>query len=50
MAKVMLQMYECIVSESEIYNVNGEIGACAPDIIFATSSPHASLTIPSSFW
>jgi len=47
----MMQMYEYIVSESEIYNITkGEIGAYAPGIMLSTSSPHASLTIPSSFW
>lgn len=46
-----MQMYEYVVSESEIYNIaNKEIGARAPGIVLTTSSLHASLTIPSSFW
>jgi len=46
----VMQMCEYVVSESKIYNANGEICVYAPTAMLSTSSLHASLTIPSSFW
>jgi len=46
-----MQMYEYIVTESKAYTTtNGEIGGSVQTVLLSISSPHASLTIPSSFW